>query len=212
MNTTASDPASSAAPGHSLAEDILAVFTGTLMVSFGVVMFKQAGLLTGSTAGLAFLIFYLTAVPFGAAFFVINLPFYYFAFKRMGWRFTLKSFFAVLLVSLFAETHRTFIRIGAIEPFYAAVFGGFLMGVGFIVLFRHQASLGGVNIMALYLQDKYGVRAGKVQMAVDIVILLGSYFVVSLPALVASVIGAIAINAVIWMNHRHDRYVGWSAP
>jgi uncharacterized membrane-anchored protein YitT (DUF2179 family) len=49
-------------------------------------------------------------------------------------------------------------------------------------------------------------------MVVDIVILLGSYFVVSLPALAASVIGAIAINAVIWMNHRHDRYVGWSAP
>jgi len=72
------------------------------------------------------------------------------------------------------------------------VFGGLLMGVGFIVLFRHQASLGGVNILALYLQDKYGVRAGKVQMAVDVVILLGSYFVVSLPALAASVIGAIA--------------------
>lgn len=212
MSTTASDSTSSAAPGHSLAEDILAIFTGTLMVSFGVVLFKQAGLLTGSTAGLAFLIFYLTAVPFGAAFFVINLPFYYFAFKRMGWRFTLKSFSAVLLVSLFSETHRYFIRLGVIEPFYAAVFGGLLMGVGFIVLFRHQASLGGVNILALYLQDKYGVRAGKVQMAVDVVILLGSYFVVSLSALAASIIGAIAINAVIWMNHRHDRYVGWSAP
>jgi hypothetical protein len=29
-----------------------------------------------------------------------------------------------------------------------------MFGIGFIVLFRHQASLGGVNILALYLQDK----------------------------------------------------------
>jgi len=199
-------------PQHSLAEDLLAIFTGTLFVSFGIALFKQAGLLTGGTAGLSFLVHYLSTWPFGAVFFVVNVPFYYFAFVRVGWRFTLKSFCAVALTSSFVEVHRLFIQIGPIEPFYAAVFGGILTGVGFIVLFRHQASLGGVNILALYLQDRYGIRAGKVQMAVDIAILLASYFVVSPLALAASVIGAVAINLVIWVNHRRDRYVGWSAP
>jgi uncharacterized membrane-anchored protein YitT (DUF2179 family) len=69
---------------HSIAEDVLALFIGTLFVSFGIALFKNAGLLTGSTAGLAFLIHYLTGLPFGALFFVINVPFYYFAFMRMG--------------------------------------------------------------------------------------------------------------------------------
>lgn len=202
----------SAPVAHSAAEDILALIIGTLFVSFGIALFKKAGLLTGSTAGVAFLIHYVTGLPFGALFFVINVPFYYFAFMRMGWRFTAKSFIAVAMVSLFSETHSYFIDIVRIDPFYAALFSGFLMGVGFIVLFRHQASLGGVNILALYLQDKYGVRAGKLQMAIDVCILLASFFVVSITALVASVIGAIALNAVIWMNHRRDRYVGWSAP
>ena len=197
---------------HSITEDILAILIGTLFVSFGIALFKLAGLLTGSTAGLAFLIHYLSALALGALFFVINLPFYYFAFRRMGWRFTAKSFCAVALVSVFSEAHGRFIVIGQIEPFYAALFGGFLMGVGFIVLFRHQTSLGGVNILALYLQDKHGIRAGKLQMIVDVAILLASYFVVSPLALAASIIGAIALNLVIWMNHRHDRYVGWSAP
>lgn len=82
------------APRHSLIEDILALLIGALFVSFGLALFKVAGLLTGSTAGLAFLVFYLTGVPFGAVFFVINLPFYYLAFRRMGWRFTLKTFAA----------------------------------------------------------------------------------------------------------------------
>ena len=207
MSTTAAP-----LPSHSLAEDILAIVIGTLLVSFGVVLFKQAGLLTGSTAGLAFLIYYVTALPFGAVFFVINLPFYYFAFRRMGWRFTLKSFGAVALVSVFSETHGYFFEIVRLDMFYTAVFGGLLMGVGFIVLFRHQASLGGVNILALYLQDKTGLRAGKLQMIVDVTILLASFFVVSPLALAASVIGAVALNLVIWMNHRRDRYVGWSAP
>ena len=202
----------SAAPQHSLAEDILAIVIGTLFVSFGLVLFKQAGLLTGSTAGLAFLIYYLTALPFGAVFFVINLPFYYLAFRRMGWRFTVKTFCAVALVSVLTELHGRFIHISVLDPFYAAVFGGLLMGVGFIVLFRHQASLGGVNILALYVQDRYGIRAGKLQMAVDLAILLASFFVVDMKALVASVIGAVALNLVIWMNHRRDRYVAWSAP
>jgi uncharacterized membrane-anchored protein YitT (DUF2179 family) len=206
-----SDPALQT-PQHSLAEDALAIFIGTLFVSFGLAIFKQAGLLTGSTAGLAFLIYYVTAAPFGAVFFVINLPFYYLAFRRMGWRFTLKSFCAVAAVSLMAEAHGRFVQFTLTDPFYTAVFGGLLMGVGFIVLFRHGASLGGVNILALYLQDKIGLRAGKLQMAIDVTILLASFFVVSPVALAASVVGAVGMNLVIWMNHRRDRYVAWSAP
>ncbi len=200
------------APRHSLTEDILAILIGTLFVSFGLAMFKVAGLLTGSTAGLAFLVYYLTGVPFGAAFFVINLPFYYLALRRMGWRFTVKTFVAVALTSAFTELHPHFIHITTLEPFYAGVFGGSLMGVGFIVLFRHQASLGGVNILALYAQDRYGLRAGKLQMGIDLTILAASFFVVDSRALLASVAGAVAINLVIWMNHRRDRYVAWSAP
>lgn len=200
------------APKHTLAEDVLAIFTGTLFVSFGLALFKHAGLLTGSTAGLVFLVFYVTALPFGAVFFVINLPFYYLAFRRMGWRFTIKTFCAVALVSVLTELHRRFIQIGSLDPFYAAVFGGLLMGVGFIVLFRHQASLGGVNILALYVQDRYGIRAGKLQMGIDLLVLTMSFFVVSPMALIASILGAIAINLVIWLNHRRDRYVAWSAP
>jgi uncharacterized membrane-anchored protein YitT (DUF2179 family) len=200
-----------AAPQHSLAEDILAIVIGTLFVSFGLALFKQAGLLTGSTAGLAFLIYYLTALPFGAVFFVLNLPFYYLAFRRMGWRFTIKTFCAVALVSVLSELHGRFIHISGLDPFYTAIFGGLLMGVGFIVLFRHQASLGGVNILALYVQDLYGIRAGKLQMAIDLTILLASFLVVDVKALAASLIGAIALNLVIWLNHRRDRYVAWSA-
>ncbi|OGG44194.1 MAG: hypothetical protein A3F84_16625 [Candidatus Handelsmanbacteria bacterium RIFCSPLOWO2_12_FULL_64_10] len=202
MNTAAISP-----PTHSWYEDILAILIGTLFVSFGISMFNQAGLLTGGTAGLAFLLHYATKVSFGTAFFIINLPFYILAFKRMGLRFTFKTFCAVALVSVFSGLHPKFVQFSSLTPFYIALIGGFLMGTGFIVLFRHQASLGGVNILSLYLQDKYGIRAGKLQMAVDVAIVLASLLVVNLTALLASMLGAVALNLVIMLNHRPGRYM-----
>ena len=58
-------------------------------------MFKQAGLLSGGTAGLAFLAHYLGGMPFSLAFFVLNLPFYWLAWKYMGGTFTFRTFVAV---------------------------------------------------------------------------------------------------------------------
>lgn len=191
---------------HSALEDVLAIVTGTLFVSLGITLFKQGGLLSGGTAGVAFLIHYATSLPFGAVFFTINLPFYYLAVRRMGWRFTCKTFCAVALVSWLSEVHAHFVHLDTLNPLYAGAIGGTLMGVGLIVLFRHQASLGGVNIVALYLQDKYGIRAGKFQMAVDVGIVLTSLFVVSPMALAASLVGAVALNLSIALNHRPGRY------
>ena len=74
------------------------------------------------------------------------------------------------------------------------------------MLFRHKASLGGVNILALYLQDRSGIRAGKFQMVVDACIVTASLFVVSLPMLAASIAGATLLNLIIAMNHRPGRY------
>ncbi len=199
------------APKHSLGEDIFAIVSGTLFISFAVVLFKNAGLLTGGTSGIAFLGFYLAGIPFGLGFFIINLPFYILALMRMGWRFTVKTFCAVALVSVMSETHGLFLTIGKLEPFYAAIVGGLMLGMGFIVLFRHQASLGGVNILALYLQDRYKIPAGKFQLGVDLVVLVISLLAVDWLLVAASVIGSVAMNLVLWVNHRRDRYVAWSA-
>lgn len=191
---------------HTLLEDVLAILLGTLMVSFGVTLLKQAGALTGSTAGIAFLISYLTKTSFGLAFFLMNIPFYWLAVKRMGWPFTVKTFSAVALVSAFSHLHPLFIHFSALDPFYATLFGNVVMGIGFIVLFRHKASLGGINILALWLQDHYGIRAGKLQMGVDTCVVLASLFVVSREMLAASIAGAVVLNLIIAMNHRPGRY------
>jgi uncharacterized membrane-anchored protein YitT (DUF2179 family) len=80
-----------------------------------------------------------------------------------------------------------------------------MVGIGFVVLFRHKASLGGVNILALYLQDKSGIRAGKFQMVVDACI--DRVAVLREPADAGDLYpGAVILNSIIAMNHRPGRY------
>lgn len=192
---------------HNLFEDIFAMLTGTLMISLGITLYNKVGLLTGGTAGIAFLIHYSSSFSFGFLFFLINLPFYVMSFKKMGWHFTVKTFCAVGLVSLFSYYHPQNIQFTTDSLFYVAIMGGLLMGVGFIVLFRHGASLGGVNILSLYLQDRFNFRTGKIQMIVDVLVVSASFFIVDKMLIAASVLGAITLNLCIWINHRPGRYI-----
>lgn len=195
---------------HSLLEDVQALFSATLLIALAINLYKSAGLLTGGTAGLGFLLAYATPLSFGAGYFLINLPFYILAYKRMGWSFTLRTLCAVSLVSLMVELSGHWLQFSLLEPAYAAVLGGILMGVGMLMLFRHRASLGGVNLLVLYLQDRFGWRAGKVQMIIDCLILLAAAAVVELQALLLSVLGAVVLNLVLAFNHKAGRYTAIS--
>ncbi len=195
---------------HSLWEDAMAMLVGTLFVALGVTLYTQAMLLTGSTAGMAFLLQYASGWPFGVWFFLINLPFYWLAIKRMGWSFTLRTFAAIGLVSLFSELTARWIDIATVAPLYGALMGGCLIGIGMLILFRHRASLGGVNILVLYLQDRFGLRAGYVQLAIDGAIMLVGLALLPVDRVGLSVLGAVALNLIIALNHKPGRYMGVS--
>ncbi len=195
---------------HPLWEDALALLTGTALVALGIAFYSHAGLLTGGTVGLAFLLKYLAGWSFGPVFFLLNLPFYALAIWRMGWKFTLRTVCAVGLVSLFAELTPQWVRFAELNVVYAAVFGGFAIGIGLLILFRHRASLGGVNILALFLQERFGLRAGTFQMGIDALIVMDAVFVVPVDKVLLSVLGAVALNLVLAINHRADRYMGVS--
>ncbi len=195
------------APRHRLYEDVQAIATGTLFVALGVVMFQQAGLFTGGTAGIAFLVHYGTGLGFGPAFFLINLPFYAFAWWRMGPAFTIKTFIAVASLSLFAYLLPKGLTVGYVFPPLAAVLGGMLCGAGMLMLFRHKASLGGLSVVVLYLQERFGWRAGHVQMGFDCLIVICAFFVADWQRVALSVLGAVAMNLIIAVNHRPGRYL-----
>ncbi|RFZ88602.1 YitT family protein [Shinella sp. WSJ-2] len=201
------EPASQA-EGHSAYEDLIAIVIGTLFVALGVVIYTKAVLLAGSTAGLALLLQYAGGIGFWWLFFAVNLPFYILAVKKLGWAFTLRTFAAVTLVSIFSRLTSELISFSHLDPLYAAVMGGALSGTGLLILFRHRTGLGGINVLAIYLQDRFGLRAGYFQMAVDLAILAAAYFVIPLDRLALSVLGAVVVNMTLAINHRPGRYLG----
>lgn len=208
MSATMIEPDDSAAARHTAAEDVQALLVGALFVALGVVMFRHAGLLTGGTVGIAFLVHYATGWPFGAVVFAINLPFYALALKQMGGVFTLKTFAAVALLSVLVELLPRVIAFDTLHPAFAAAMGGLLIGMGLLVLFRHRASLGGLNVVVLWLQATRGWRAGTLQMAIDCAIVVAALAVVAPGRVLLSVLGAVALNLVIAVNHRPGRYLG----
>jgi uncharacterized membrane-anchored protein YitT (DUF2179 family) len=194
---------------HNLFDDAQAMLTGTVLVALGLVFIKQAGLLTGGTTGLAFLVHYFTGSNFGLTLFLINVPFYALAWFRMGRIFTLKTIISVATLSLLTETLPMLITLSWIHPMFAGAVGGMLFGIGILILFRHRASLGGFNILVLYLQERYGWKAGNLQMALDLSILASAALRLPWPLLAASILGAVILNFVLTVNHRPDRYVAF---
>lgn len=199
----------SPAARHTLFDDVQGILTGALVVAIGIAFIKSAGLLTGGTVGIAFLIHYATKLSFGLALFCVNLPFFWLAARRMGAAFTLKTVATVGIVSLLSEILPKVLGISHVEPFFAGLAGGLLMGVGMLILFRHNASLGGLNVLVLWLQERFGWRAGKLQMALDVTILLGAVAIVPLMLLAASILGAILLNFALAVNHKPGRYMAF---
>ncbi len=195
---------------HSVIDDVQGIIIGSLMAAFGISIFSHMNFLIGGTAGAAFLTQYATEWSFGPIFFIINLPFYVLAVKKLGWDFTIKTFLAVTGVSFLTEFIPKVFEFGEINPWFAAIFGGFLIGSGLLMLFRHKASLGGLNILSIYVQEYFQISAGKFQMVADTLIILAAFFIVDWKALAFSVLAAVALNIILAINHKPGRYRGMS--
>lgn len=193
---------------HSLFEDAQALLVAPMFVAFAVMLFQHAGLLTGGTVGLAFLVHYIYDWPMAWVVFLINLPFYVFAWRAMGMVFTLKTFFCVGLLSVYTAVLPTVVTLAHVDRLFAAVMGGFLVGVGLLMIIRHKASLGGLGVLALYLQNTRGWPAGKVQMAADVLILVAGLYIRDPFTVALSIVGALALNLVLAANHKAGRYLG----
>ncbi|MEV4278885.1 YitT family protein [Actinoplanes xinjiangensis] len=194
---------------HSLTEDAAGIVTGAFVASLGLFLLAAGGIATGGTAGLGLLIERTSGWPLSAVFALVNLPFVVLAITRRGWAFTVRTAVGVALVSVFSLLHPAMMSLPQLTPLYATIAGNLAAGIGILIIFRHNASLGGFGVVALTCQDRWGWRAGYVQMALDAVVILISAFVLPPAAALLSAVGAVVLNLVVAMNHRPGRYAGY---
>jgi uncharacterized membrane-anchored protein YitT (DUF2179 family) len=179
-----------------------AIVEGCFLVALGFFFLQSSSLLIGGTGGLAAITNNLYEISLGTWFFLINLPFFIIALKQMGKSFTFKSIVAIGLVSILSDTLSSMIVIDVIPLWLAAIIAGGLMGIGLLLVFRNGASLGGVNILALYLEKHYGIHTGKVIFIIDMIILTLAFQVYSVEQVLYSVIASLVLTSVIGRYHK----------
>ena len=205
---SAGTPADDKAFHHSVAEDVQGMVLASLVAALGMSLFAQGGVMIGGMAGVSLLLHYALGWNFGLVFVLSNLPFYWIAVRRMGWEFTLKTFLAVGACGLLTDLLPRWAGYAYMDTLYSALVGGALCGLGILFFIRHRASLGGVGILAVYLQRERGWSAGKVQLAFDAVLMCAAFLVLAPSKVLYSALGSLVLSLVLMFNHRPNRYMG----
>jgi uncharacterized membrane-anchored protein YitT (DUF2179 family) len=95
-----------------------------------------------------------TPIPLstGILLFILNIPVAYLGWRRVGRRFTLYSFFSVVMTTLFLE----WLPVHSLSDniLLNAVFGGVIQAIGVGITLKWGASTGGLDIIALVLSRK----------------------------------------------------------
>ena len=192
---------------HTKLEDAQGLALGVFLCGVGIHTLTHVGLITGQTAGVAVILSYLTGWSFGTMFFLINLPFYALAYGRLGLEFTAKSLLSVTLLSIVTYLLPMGFTIDTLHPALGAAIFGATVGMGLLAMFRHKSSLGGLGVVAFWVQEQTGFRAGYVQLMTDAVIFSIAALLFPLSVVGWSLLGALVLNLVITFNHNRDRYI-----
>ncbi len=190
--------------------DLQGLCFGILLACLSMVFLKGAGLVTGQTAGLALLLSYVTPLGFSALFLLLTIPFLVMGALQRGIVFALRTTFAVVGISILVPIFIRLIEFETINPLLAAILGGVSAGMGVIAMFRHNASAGGMTVLALLVEQKTGIKAGWTQLTLDFMIFAGAATVLSVEQLIYSFIGAVVMNLMIAWNFRIDQSRGHS--
>ena len=141
--------------GRQLVRDYLLVVIGALVTAASFSwFFLPYDVAPGGVTGIATVISSLTGLSVGLLSFLINVPLFLAGWRQVGWRFAVRSFVAMVLLSLFIDLLPQVNPAGDIM--LATVFGGVLLGVGLGMVVRAGATTGGTDMAAKMLHRLAG--------------------------------------------------------
>ncbi|MEJ5348767.1 MAG: YitT family protein [Desulfosoma sp.] len=168
----------SAPDWKSLAINLGLIVTGSLIFVLGVnaVLVPQK-LLSGGVVGVAVILHYLyPSVDVGHFYLLGNIPLMVLGWFSISRRFMGYTLFGMVFFSLAAS----WIKVPAVplsDPLLAAVLAGVWCGLGGGIMLRSLGSAGGLDILAIYLNTRWGIRVGVTYMAANVMILgVGGFF------------------------------------
>ena len=187
--------------GKQMIKDYVLVVLGTLLggVSFNG-FFLPYDIAPGGVTGISTVLASFLPLGVGLLSFLINVPLFLLGWRTVGWRFAVRSFIAMLLLSLFIDVLPSGDLSGNVM--LAAIFGGLLLGVGLGMVVRGGATTGGTDMAAKMLHERISfVSIPAILLAIDGVVVLVAAMVfgaeAGLWALISLFVSSYAMDMVI---------------
>ena len=169
-------------------KDYLIITFGLLCYAIGFDCFQLPyGIVGGGVAGFGSIVFFGTGFPVQYTFFIINGILLLAAVKVLGWKFCVKTIYGVFMLTFFlALVKEAMEYYGTLNPhlngpyhlpllvddnkFMAALFAAGIEAMGLALVFLHNGSTGGTDIIAAMINKYKDVTLGQMMMLCDIVI------------------------------------------
>ena len=192
----------------SLIKESLLIVLGVLAAGFGLKGFLVPnGFIDGGITGVSLLISHLTPISISLLIFVLNVPFMLLAKKQFGKIFAIKTFLAILGLSLCL----IFIDYPTVtsDKLLVAVFGGFLLGAGIGLSVRGGGVLDGTEVLSVFLSKKVGLSVGEIIFVMNIFIFSFAAFLLGIEAALYSVLTyLVASKTVDFFIQGIEEYIG----
>jgi uncharacterized membrane-anchored protein YitT (DUF2179 family) len=128
--------------------------------------------LDGGVTGISILFRVLFGVDISLFLIVLNLPFIYVGYRKIGKTFAVQTLIAVLLMSLLMNVLP--VPVVTEDKVLIAVFGGFLIGLGIGFVIKGGAVIDGLEVIAEYTTKNYGLSSGEMILMVNSMLILGA--------------------------------------
>jgi uncharacterized membrane-anchored protein YitT (DUF2179 family) len=166
-------------------KDYAFITFGLLLYSFGWTVFLLPyQIVTGGVTGIAAIVFYATKLPIVYTYFTINAVLLIIALRILGAKFMIKTIYAIFTLSfmlwamqkLMTNADGTMTPIlGPGQDFMAVIIGCSMAGISLAIVFLHNGSTGGTDIVAAIVNKYHNVSLGQVLIFVDLLIISSSY-------------------------------------
>lgn len=180
---------------------------GALIYSAGISLFiSPAGLYSGGVMGISQLLREYIVTTFkpeiaqkidiaGIIYYIINIPLLFLAYFKLSKRFFLKTLLATTAITISMSVMKLDGMVLLDDTLASAIVGGIIAGVGCGFMFRAGGSGAGIDILAMYLAQKYrNMSVGKISVAVNFAI-YGISAIVYTPAIAIYSIICAFLNA-----------------
>ena len=133
---------------------IIAIAMMSYAIGWGVFLLPN-NITTGGVAGVSSILYWATGIPVQLSYFIINGALLAVALKVLGWKFCVKTVFAVvtLTVSIGLVTDHYNAHLLEDQPFMAAIIGSVFCGCGVGLGLANNGSTGGTDIIAAIINN-----------------------------------------------------------